>query len=158
MVAGSIPVRRSWTSRSGGPFLCISCDFEGGSLPLGRAALDLPPLRGVPRNAPGRCQQSAVNPAKAGSSSFSSKRTVLQNVMLTIADCHPEETQDRILLTRTAFYNNVCFEWHFARSHIHFVRVFSLRNASSPQRNTRGALVCNVTARYVLRAVTAQPL
>ena len=57
----------------------------------------------------------------------------------------------------SAFHNNVCFEWHFARSHIHFVRVLSLRNATSPQRITRGAPLCNVTARYVLSAVTAQP-
>ena len=56
------------------------------------------------------------------------------------------------------FLNNVCFEWHFARKHDHFVEVFALRNASSPQRNTRVALLCTVTARYVLSAVTAQPL
>ena len=53
--------------------------------------------------------------------------TAMQNVMLTITDCHPEETQDRIVFFRkkTFFMKYVCFEWHFARSHIHFVRVFS---------------------------------
>ena len=53
------------------------------------------PLCGEPPATP----PTAVIPAKAGTSFFSSKGAVLQNVMLTIADCHPEETQDRIVFS-----------------------------------------------------------
>ena len=88
-----------------------------------------------------------VIPAKAGTSFFSSKGAVLQNVMLTKVS----------IGCRTASCNNVCFEWHFARKHDHFVEVFALRNASSPQRNTRWALLGAVTAGYVCSAVTAPP-
>ena len=73
--------------------------------------------------------------------------------------CHPERSaKHEVEGSRTASWKLVCFEWHFARSHIHFVRVFALRNASSPQRNTRWALLGAVTAGYVCSAVTAQPL
>ena len=77
-------------------------------------------------------------PAKAGTSFFSSKN------MLTIADCHADVTLNLI-------------QGSIGFSLPHFVRVLSLRNASSPQRNTRGALLGAVTARYVCSAVTAQP-
>ena len=36
------------------------------------------------------------SPTWSGTSFFSSKRTVLQNVMLTIADCHADESQHRM--------------------------------------------------------------
>ena len=64
--------------------LCSYILFDGGGLPLGGTASPPTPSNGGhPRNAPNRSQLTAVNPAKAGSSFFSSKRTVLLNVMLT---------------------------------------------------------------------------
>ena len=79
--------------------LCSYILFDGGGLPLAAAPAPslsylhlsirwavssaTPSAGARPRNAPNRSQLTAVNPAKAGSSFFSSKRTVLQNVMLT---------------------------------------------------------------------------
>ena len=71
---------------------------------------------------------------RAGTSSFSSKRMVQQNVMLTIADCHADENQHRMF-----FEKYVCFEWHFARSYRPLVRwlVKNLRFLTrSPQHGT----------------------
>ena len=41
--------------RIGTEFFVYVFFADGGGLPLGRAALGLPPLRGAPRNAPYRC-------------------------------------------------------------------------------------------------------
>ena len=116
MVAGSIPVRRSWTSLPGGLFLH---HFEGGRLPLAAAALSAKHSGCHPReggdlfcaskpssatptagSSPQRPRPRSTNRCharlRAGTSSFSSKRMVQQNVMLTIADCHADVTLNLI--------------------------------------------------------------
>ena len=152
MVAGSIPVRRSWTSLPGGLFLH---HFEGGRLPLAPAALSAKHSGCHPReggdlfcaskpssatpsagSSPQRPRPRSTNRCharlRAGTSSFSSKRMVQQNVMLTIADCHADENQHRMF-----FEKYVCFEWHFARKHDHFVRVLCAdRSRYAPVRHS----------------------
>ena len=159
MVAGSIPVRRSWTSLPGGLFLH---HFEGGSLPLAPAALSAKHSGCHPREGgdlfcaskPSSATPSAGPQTPARNSPASHTNVTLeersddrvQNRFI----CHPERSaKHEVEGSRTASWKLVCFEWHFARSHIHFVRVLSLRNASSPQRNTRRALLGDVTARDV---------
>ena len=154
MVAGSIPVRRSWTSLPGGLFLH---HFEGGRLPLAPAALSAKHSGCHPReggdlfcaskpssatpsagSTPQRPRPRSTNRCharlRAGTSSFSSKRMVQQIVILTIADCHADENQHRMF-----FEKYVCFEWHFARSYRPLVRwlVKNLRFLTrSPQHGT----------------------
>ena len=61
-------------------------------------------------------------------------------------------------LTRTAFYKYVCFEGHFARKQNHFVPLFALQNALSPQRNTKGIQVMGRLLQERFEAGTAKAL
>ncbi len=173
MVAGSIPVRRSWTSLWEVFFCTI---LKGDASPSLQPQLPLPPLRALRRRPAKPCKARVsamlawLGPSRRGFCNSPASHT---NVTLEERSddrvqnrfiCHPERSaKHEVEGSRTdvipvlyrdhryfsAFYINVCFEWHFARKHDHFVEVFALRNASSPQRNTRGALLGADTARNV---------